>query len=106
MALPVAGDDAAAKAIALDLVDKIGFDPVDAGSLAESWRQEPGTPVYCTDYDVAGVKQTLSQADRSRSAAVSEESVNVFMTLMKQGAKREQFIEGIRDVVKRHYYQN
>lgn len=45
-ALPVAGDDDAAKAVVLQLVDELGFHGVDAGSLDESWRQQPGTPVY------------------------------------------------------------
>jgi len=49
IALPVAGDDAAAKDIVLELVDELGFDGVDAGGLDESWRQQPGTPVYIKD---------------------------------------------------------
>ena len=49
-ALPIAGDDAAAKAAVTEFLDSIGYDAVDAGSLAESWRQEPGTPVYGTPY--------------------------------------------------------
>src|SRR5664280_2707502 len=51
IALPVAGDDPAAKAVVLGLVEEIGFDGVEAGTLAESWRQQPGTPVYGTDHD-------------------------------------------------------
>jgi 8-hydroxy-5-deazaflavin:NADPH oxidoreductase len=50
VAIPVAGDDPKAKAIVFRLVDDIGFDPIDAGSLAESWRQQPGTPVYGPDF--------------------------------------------------------
>jgi predicted dinucleotide-binding enzyme len=46
------------------LVDELGFDPVDAGSLDESWRQEPGTPVYGADLDVAGVERGLADAER------------------------------------------
>ena len=68
VALPVAGDDAAAKAIVLGLVDQIGFDPVDAGGLDESWRQQPGSPVYCKDYDADGVRKALSEASRERTA--------------------------------------
>jgi predicted dinucleotide-binding enzyme len=49
-ALPIAGDDAAAKAAVTAFLDSIGYDAVDAGSLADSWRQEPGTPVYGTPY--------------------------------------------------------
>jgi predicted dinucleotide-binding enzyme len=42
-ALPIAGDDQAAKQAVTAFLDSIGYDAVDAGSLAESWRQEPGT---------------------------------------------------------------
>src|SRR5256885_2097771 len=50
IALPVAGDDDRAKAIVLKLIDELGFDAVDAGGLDESWRQQPGTPVYAADF--------------------------------------------------------
>src|ERR1700761_5526130 len=49
-ALPIAGDDAAAKATVTSYLDSIGYDAVDVGSLADSWRQEPGTPVYGSPY--------------------------------------------------------
>jgi predicted dinucleotide-binding enzyme len=49
-ALPIAGDDAAAKAAVTAYLDAIGYDAVDAGTLADSWRQEPGTPVYGAPY--------------------------------------------------------
>src|ERR1700726_1925027 len=49
IALPVAGDDPAAKAIVLRIVDELGFDGVDAGTLDESWRQQPDTGVYGTN---------------------------------------------------------
>jgi len=66
IALPIAGDDAAAKAVVIRLLDELGFDGVDAGKLDESWRQQPGTPVYATDFDVAGVKRALSEATKER----------------------------------------
>ena len=66
IALPVAGDDKAAKAIMLRLVQELGFDGVDAGGLDESWRQQPGTPVYATDFNAEGVGGALSQANRER----------------------------------------
>lgn len=69
IALPVAGDDAGAKKLVMALVDQLGFDPVDAGSLAESWRQQPGTPVYCGDFDAAGVRKALAEASPERTAA-------------------------------------
>ncbi|MGO4572084.1 NADPH-dependent F420 reductase [Microvirga sp. 2TAF3] len=67
IALPVAGDDPAAKAMVLRLVDELGFDAVDAGGLDESWRQQPGTPVYGTDLDADGVKRALTDARKERA---------------------------------------
>jgi hypothetical protein len=46
----------------MKLVNDIGFDPVDAGGLDESWRQQPATPVYATDFDATGVRRALAQA--------------------------------------------
>jgi predicted dinucleotide-binding enzyme len=66
IARPVAGDDPKAKAIMLRLVDELGFDGVDAGGLDESWRQQPGTPVYGTDHDADGVRRALSEASPER----------------------------------------
>ena len=62
IALPVAGDEADAKRIVMGLVDELGFDPVDAGTLDESWRQQPDTPVYGTDRDADGVREGLAAA--------------------------------------------
>ena len=67
IALPVAGDDERAKAVVMRLVDELGFDPVDTGTLAESWRQQPGTPVYAQDYDAHGVRDALARASKERS---------------------------------------
>jgi len=49
-ALPIAGDDPAAKSAVAAFLDSIGYDTVDAGPLAESWRQEPGSPAYASPY--------------------------------------------------------
>jgi predicted dinucleotide-binding enzyme len=66
IALPVAGDDAAAKAVVLRLIDELGFDGVDAGGLDESWRQQPATPVYATDLGANGVRRALTRASKER----------------------------------------
>lgn len=66
IALPVAGDDQAAKSTVLGLVEELGFDAVDAGSLEESWRQQPGAPVYAADLDADGVRRALAQASPER----------------------------------------
>lgn len=69
IALPVAGDDPAAKQVVMRLVNELGFDAVDTGTLEESWRQQPGTPVYAADLDAAGVRRALAEAPRERPAA-------------------------------------
>jgi len=68
IALPVAGDDAKSKQAIIDLLDQLGFDGVDAGTLDESWKQQPGTPVYGTDFDAAGVRRALMEASPERPA--------------------------------------
>lgn len=66
IALPISGDDPKAKQVVMELVNDMGFDPVDAGGLDESWRQQPGTPVYTADLDAAGVRRALAQARPER----------------------------------------
>ncbi len=68
IALPIAGADGPGKDIVTALVDELGFDPVDAGPLEESWRQQPGTPVYGKDYDVEHTRKALAEAPRERPA--------------------------------------
>jgi hypothetical protein len=46
--------------------DDRGFDPIDAGDLEESWRQQPGTPGYARDFDAPRLKDALAAADRAR----------------------------------------
>jgi predicted dinucleotide-binding enzyme len=68
IALPIAGADGPGKDTVSALVDELGFDPVDAGPLEESWRQQPGTPVYGKDYDVEDTRKALAEAPPERPA--------------------------------------
>jgi predicted dinucleotide-binding enzyme len=63
-ALAIAGDDADAKATVARLVDELGYDVVDAGPLAESWRIEPDTPGYGPWLDADGMRAALAGAAR------------------------------------------
>ncbi|WP_256976131.1 NADPH-dependent F420 reductase [Streptomyces sp. CS113] len=49
-AIPLSGDDETAKKEVAGLLDVLGFDTVDLGTLAESWRSEPNTPLYALPY--------------------------------------------------------
>ena len=68
IALPVAADASEARSVVLSLVDALGFDPIDAGTLAESWRQATGTPAYCKDLDAPAMRRALAEAERGRVA--------------------------------------
>lgn len=68
MALPVAGDDTAAKQVVRDLINELGFDTVDAGGIDDSWRQQPGTPVYGLRAGTEAVRKALTEASSERPA--------------------------------------
>ena len=68
IALPVAGDDAAAKVRIRSLIDELGFDTVDSGGIDDSWRQQPGTPVYGLRAGADGVTEALAKASPERPA--------------------------------------
>ncbi|MBI6701616.1 NADPH-dependent F420 reductase [Pseudomonas viridiflava] len=66
IALPVAGDDVNAVAIAQRLVEDTGFDALATGDLENSWRQQPGTPAYCTELTLPELELALDAADKAR----------------------------------------
>ncbi|QIP41700.1 NADP oxidoreductase coenzyme f420-dependent [Rhodococcus erythropolis] len=67
IALPIAGDDDANKQVVFDLINQLGFDPVDAGTIDDSWRQQPGTPVYGKDFDREATLKALAEASPDRT---------------------------------------
>ncbi len=67
IALPVAGEDGPGKQLVFDIVDQLGFDPVDGGTLEECWRQQPGTPVYGQHGDARATAEALTQASPERA---------------------------------------
>jgi 8-hydroxy-5-deazaflavin:NADPH oxidoreductase len=84
--LSIAGDDPAAKQVVLRLLDELGFDGLDAGSLADSWRQQPGSPAYCKDLDRTELQAALSKPDEAGIAArreAADEQVRAFFEAQK-----------------------
>jgi 8-hydroxy-5-deazaflavin:NADPH oxidoreductase len=69
IAAPVAGDDAATKAVVMTLLDNLGFDAFDAGGLDDSWRQQPGTPVHTADLSLAAARAALGEARPEQTRA-------------------------------------
>lgn len=84
IALPVAGDEQAAKALVMSLVEDTGFDAIDGGPLAESWRQQAITRAYCADLTADKLRAALHAADRARAPHVREDMVKAYLALGDQ----------------------
>ena len=72
LAIPVAGDDPQGKQTVMGLVNEMGFDPVDGGSLAESWRQQPSTPAYCCDYGIEKTRAGIAAAIKGKAEKIRD----------------------------------
>jgi predicted dinucleotide-binding enzyme len=89
IALPVAGDPLDARAAVLRLVDDLGVDPVDAGDLDNSWRQQTGAPAYCRDLECAALQRALAEAERKRIGEYrAEEETRIRGLIEAQAASR------------------
>jgi 8-hydroxy-5-deazaflavin:NADPH oxidoreductase len=82
VALPISGDNPKSKEIVAQLIDRIGFDSVDAGTIAESWRQQPGSPVYCINPTKEELQQRLKNVDRSSLVAKREKSSEAYYAVV------------------------
>ncbi|MDO5622354.1 MAG: NAD(P)-binding domain-containing protein [Paracoccus sp. (in: a-proteobacteria)] len=91
LAVTIAGDDAAAKALLAGLVDEIGFDPVDAGPLSESWRQQPSTPVYCCDWTAGEARDALAAAQPGEAPKIRARLMDD-MAALPQNATHEDLV--------------
>ncbi|MDK3022710.1 NAD(P)-binding domain-containing protein [Cupriavidus taiwanensis] len=75
IAMSVYGDDAVAKKTVVGLINDLGFDGIDAGPLAESWRQQPGSPAYCTELTAPELMEALGRAVKGRSPKLRDLSL-------------------------------
>ena len=62
--MPIASNDQEAKTVVSRFVDQLGFDAVDAGGLADSWRFERFRPVYCVALGKEAMRATLTATSR------------------------------------------
>ena len=60
IAIAVSGDDVKAKDVVFQLVDALGFDAFDIGTIAQSWKQQPGSAIYCRDITLNELKQRVA----------------------------------------------
>lgn len=67
IAIAIAGDNQSDKQIIMNVANELGFDSVDSGSLSDSWRQQPGTPAYCTELTKEELAEALKKANKEKS---------------------------------------
>lgn len=79
IAMAISGDDENSKKVVSRLISDVGFDAVDAGTLSESWRHQPGTPAYCTELNVAELKQALMAGVRDAAADLRDLTITKLM---------------------------
>jgi predicted dinucleotide-binding enzyme len=82
VAFPISGNNPKAKEVVAQLIDRIGFDSVDAGTIAESWRQQPGSPAYCTNPTREELELWLKTVDRSSLTTNRENVLKAYLAVV------------------------
>ncbi|MCM3538696.1 NADPH-dependent F420 reductase [Priestia endophytica] len=78
IAMAVAGNDPSQKQVVMDVVYELGFDVVDSGSLSDSWRQQPGTPAYCTELTKDELTEALKKAHKEKAPLLRDKVIKRF----------------------------
>ncbi len=84
-ALSVAADREVDRKVGMALVEDTGFDGFDAGTLAESWRQQPGAPCYCTDLTREEMPAALAAAEKARLPKRRDPAMAIIMERFDDG---------------------
>lgn len=84
IAITVAGNDLSQKQVIMDVVNELGFDTVDSGSLSDSWRQQPGTPAYCTELTKDELTQALKKANKEKAPLLRDKVMEKFTELFAE----------------------
>jgi predicted dinucleotide-binding enzyme len=96
IAIAIAGNDQSQKQIIMDVVNELGFDAVDSGSLSDSWRQQPGTPAYCTELTKDELTIALKKANKEKAPLLRDKVMERFAELL---AEKKEVAFSHRDVV-------
>lgn len=78
IAIAIAGNDLSQKQVIMDVVNELGFDAVDGGSLSDSWRQQPGTPAYCTELTKDELTNALEKANKEKASLLRDKVIERF----------------------------
>ena len=90
IAMAVAGNNQSQKQVVMDIVSDLGFDAVDSGSLSDSWRQQPGTPAYCTELTKNDLTEALNKANKEKAPLLRDKVMERFAELFAE-KKEEEF---------------
>ena len=82
ISIPVAGNIEEHKKMVMRLVSDTGFDAFDAGTIEESWRQQPGAPCYCTDLTYDEMKSAIAATEKTRLPARRDIAVQAIQERM------------------------
>jgi predicted dinucleotide-binding enzyme len=96
IAIPVAADRERDRKVGMALVEDTGFDGFDAGTLKDSWRQQPGAPAYCTDLTRDEVPAALAAAERARLPKRRDLAFAAVMERVGGGGKNPDAEYGVR----------
>jgi predicted dinucleotide-binding enzyme len=99
IAISVAGDNADARELAATLTDISGFDPVDIGSLDNSWRTQPGNPAYCTELPVDAFRVAVERADAA-TAPIRRNLMHKIFDTFGEDLGREDVVRVFRAVTR------
>lgn len=78
IAMAIAGNDLSHKQKIMELVNELGFDTVDSGSLSDSWRQQPGTPAYCTELAKKELAEAIEKANKEKAPFLRDKVMENF----------------------------
>ncbi|WP_223701905.1 NADPH-dependent F420 reductase [Sutcliffiella deserti] len=84
IAMTVAGDNLSQKQVIMGVVNELGFDAVDSGSLSDSWRQQPGTPAYCTELTKDELTKALKKANKEKAPILRDKVMERFEELFAE----------------------
>ncbi|MHC8306229.1 NADPH-dependent F420 reductase [Pseudomonas sp. PB3P13] len=96
IALPIAANRDRDREVAKALVEDTGLDPFDAGSLEDSWRQQPGAPAYCTDLKINEIQAALVAAEKDRLPKRRDLGVAVMQERLGDGTTNPDADWGVR----------
>jgi predicted dinucleotide-binding enzyme len=96
IAIPIAADRDRDREVAMALVEDTGLDAFYSGTLADSWRQQPGAPAYCTDVTREEMAAALAAADRARLPKRRDLGVEVMQERLGDGTTNPDADWGVR----------